>query len=349
VERAAEDLRVRDLVAVAVDDPVRDATRRNHTATHLLHAALRSILGTHVKQAGSLVAPDRLRFDFVHFSALTAEQRAAVEQRVNDEVLKNRPVNTSIRDTQEAIAAGATALFGEKYGDQVRVVAIGDGRFSTELCGGTHVGATGEIGPFLITEESGVAAGVRRIEAVTGLGAIAQARQALDELNGIRAETNVRAGDIAGWARNQQTLLARAQKEIQQLKTRLALGGGAAAGAADDGRVEINGSTLIARQVSGVDKEGLGSLADALKSKLKSGVIIVAADLGGGQVGIVAAVTPDLVKKAPAGQLVKELAPIVGGKGGGRPDFAMAGGKDAAKIGELLAEARQMAERLLAR
>jgi alanyl-tRNA synthetase len=208
IERAEDALGVRDLVTAEVNEPARDATRRNHTATHLLHAALRRILGTHVKQNGSLVAPDRLRFDFVHFAALTADQRAAIEQLVNDEVLKDRPVKTTVRDTQEAIAAGAMALFGEKYGDKVRVVEIGDGRFSTELCGGTHVGATGEIGPFFITEESGVAAGVRRIEAVTGLGAIAHARRALDEINDLRAEINVKPGEAGGWVRQHQALLS---------------------------------------------------------------------------------------------------------------------------------------------
>ena len=170
------------LVTAEVDVPLRDATRRNHTGTHLLHAALRQVLGPHVKQAGSLVAPDRLRFDFVHFHAVTPDELRRIEQIVNEAILRNEPVTTSVRNTQEAIAAGAMALFGEKYGDRVRVVAIGDGVFSTELCGGTHVRATGEIGSLLVTEESGVAAGVRRIEALTGLGALAFARPRLDDV-----------------------------------------------------------------------------------------------------------------------------------------------------------------------
>src|SRR5262249_33648429 len=176
-------LKPRDLVSAKVDDESRDATRRNHTATHLLHAALRQVLGTHVKQAGSLVAPDRLRFDFVHFSALTREQLDRIERIVEEQVYRNTPVQTDVRSTEEAIASGAMALFGEKYGDKVRVVSVPG--FSLDLCGGTHVRATGDIGPFVITQESGVAAGVRRIEAVTGAGAVAsyqQQHEALDRV-----------------------------------------------------------------------------------------------------------------------------------------------------------------------
>jgi alanyl-tRNA synthetase len=249
-----------------------------------------------------------------------------------------------VRNTQEAIAAGAMALFGEKYGDKVRVVAIGDGGFSTELCGGTHVRATGDIGVMLVTEESGVAAGVRRLEAVTGLGAYELFRRSVDELNAARAL----AGNtpLAQWIDTQSKALSKLQKENQQLKTKLALGGGGGA-AADDDKVDINGATLIARQVNDVDKESLRALADTLKSRLKSGVIILAAPMPEGKVSLIASVTPDLSKKAPAGQLVKQLAPIVGGGGGGRPDFAEAGGKDASRITDLLAEARRLVTALL--
>jgi alanyl-tRNA synthetase len=344
IENAAAKIVVRDLVTAEVDRDTRDATRRNHTATHLLHAALRKVLGGHVKQAGSLVAPDRLRFDFVHFSAVTPEQRATVERMVNEAVLKNEIVNTSIKNTQEAIAAGATALFGEKYGDKVRVVAIGDGGFSTELCGGTHVRATGDIGAFLITEESGVAAGVRRIEAITGLGAYAAARASLDEINEARSLAG--PGPLPQWIDAQSKQVGRLQKEIQQLKTKLALGGGGG-GAADDDKVQIGESTLIARQIDDVDAESLRTLADTLKSRLKSGIVVLAAPMAEGKVSLIVTVTPDLTKKAPAGQLVKTLAPIVGGGGGGRPDFAQAGGKDASKITELLAAAQKEVTKLL--
>jgi alanyl-tRNA synthetase len=341
IERA---IAVRDIASVEVDAERRDATRRNHTATHLLHAALRKVLGGHVKQAGSLVAPDRLRFDFVHFSALSPAERQQVERIVNEAILKNEAVNTAVKNTQEAIASGAMALFGEKYGDKVRVVAIGDGAFSTELCGGTHVRATGDIGAFLITEESGVAAGVRRIEAVTGLGAYQLARTAIDEIESAREVAG--SGPLAAWIDQQAKTLNKLQKEMQQLKTKLALGGGSGGGA-DDDKIEIAGSTFIARQVNDVDSESLRTLADTLKSRLKSGIVVLAAPMPEGKVSLIVTVTPDLAKKAPAGQLVKTLAPIVGGGGGGRPDFAQAGGKDASKITDLLAAAKAEAQKLL--
>jgi alanyl-tRNA synthetase len=344
IDKADSTIAVRDLVTAEVDVALRDATRRNHTATHLLHAALRKTLGAHVKQAGSLVAPDRLRFDFVHFSAVTPDEREQIERIVNAAILKNEAVKTDVRNTQEAIAAGAMALFGEKYGDRVRVVSIGDGAFSTELCGGTHVRATGDIGPFLISEESGVAAGVRRIEAVTGLGAYGLFRRSVDELHAAHALAGPEP--LATWIDAQTKALSKLQKENQQLKTKLALGGGG--GPADDDSIKIGESTLVARQVADVDKESLRVLADTLKSRLKSGVIILAAAMPEGKVALIASVTPDVSKKAPAGQLVKQLAPIVGGGGGGRPDFAEAGGKDASRITDLLAEARQLVTKLLA-
>jgi alanyl-tRNA synthetase len=343
LEKIEKTIAVRDLVTAEVDGGRRDATRRNHTATHLLHAALRKVLGGHVKQAGSLVAPDRLRFDFVHFSAITPEQRAEIERLVNEAILRNETVNTSIKNTQEAIAAGAMALFGEKYGDRVRVVAIGDGAFSTELCGGTHVRATGDIGLCLITEESGVAAGVRRIEAVTGLGAYELARRSVDEVNAAREVAG--PGPLGPWIDQQIKSVGKLQKEVQQLKTKLALGGGGAV--ADEDKITIGESTLIARRVEDVDAESLRTLADTLKSRLKSGVIVLAAPMPEGKVSLIVTVTPDLTKKAPAGQLVKALAPIVGGGGGGRPDFAQAGGKDASRITELLAAAQKQVTELL--
>jgi len=344
LEEIERTIAARDIATVEVDGDRRDAIRRNHTATHLLHAALRRVLGGHVKQAGSLVAPDRLRFDFVHFSAVTPDERQQIERIVNQAILENAPVNTAVKNTQEAIASGAMALFGEKYGDKVRVVAIGDGAFSTELCGGTHVSATGDIGAFLITEESGVAAGVRRIEAVTGLGAYELARKSIDEIDSAREVAG--PGPLPAWIDQQSKTVSKLQKEIQQLKTKLALGGGGG-GSADDDKIEIAGSTLIARKVDDVDSESLRTLADTLKSRLKSGIVILAAPMPEGKVSLVVTVTPDLAKRAPAGQLVKTLAPIVGGGGGGRSDFAQAGGKDATKITELLATAQKEVTRLL--
>ena len=336
-------LKYREFVEAFVDEALRDATRRNHTATHLLHAALRQVLGTHVRQAGSLVAPDRLRFDFVHFTAVTSDELARIERLVIDRIIANLPVQTEVRSTQEAIAGGAMALFGEKYGDRVRVVTVPD--FSIELCGGTHVSATGDIGPFFITEESGVAAGVRRIEAVTGLGAYTYARERLAQFDQAVRALNTKPHELAQGVEAQVATVAKLRKEIQQLKTKLALGGGGTA--AEAGRVDIGGVTLITRAVGEVDKESLRSLADQLKSTIKSGIVILAAPSADGKVTIIATVTPDLTKRAPAGQLVKQLAPIVGGGGGGRPDFAEAGGKDPSKIDAMLAESRQLVEALL--
>jgi alanyl-tRNA synthetase len=312
---------------------------------------LRRVLGPHVKQAGSLVAPDRLRFDFVHFHPLTREEQAQIERRVTEQILANSPVATVVRETQDAIAAGAMALFGEKYGDRVRVVSIdgahaqpGEGPFSVELCGGTHVRATGDIGAFYITEEAGVAAGVRRVEAVTGLAAHEYGRRRLDALEAAVAALNTTPDGLVEAITTRLQAESRLRKDIQQLKTKLALGGGTTA--ADD-RVEIAGSTLIARRVDDLDKASLRSLADSLKSTLASGVILLASPAADGRVAIVASVTPDLTTRAPAGELVKQLAPIVGGRGGGRPDFAEAGGKDAAKIDDLLRESRTLVEKLL--
>ena len=346
IGRAAAPLTRGALVTPRVDAARRAAIRRNHTGTHLLHAALRETLGPHVKQAGSLVAPDRLRFDFVHSAAVTAEQRQRIERMVNEAILANSPVHTAVKDTQQAIAEGATALFGEKYGDRVRVVSIGDGRFSTELCGGTHVAATGDIGLLVVTEESGVAAGVRRVEALTGAGALAYLRDALDALHRAAAAANAPPADLAARIEAQAAALTKAQREVRDLKTKLAMGGGAAADSGGDTST-VGDFTVVVRRVDGLDREAMRSLADAAKSKVANGVVFLAGDAGEGRVTMVAAVTPSAAKKAPAGGLVKQLAPLVGGGGGGRPDFAEAGGKDATRIPELLTSARTHIESLL--
>jgi len=332
----------RDLVAAEVDADVRDATRRNHTATHLLHAALRQVLGPHVKQAGSLVAPDRLRFDFVHAGAVTHDQLLEIERIVNQHVLKNTPVQTEVRKTEEAIAAGAMALFGEKYGDSVRVVSVPG--FSVELCGGTHVRSTGDIGLFAIVSEGGVSAGVRRIEAITGLDALALLQKNRDELSALAGELNARPGELAARMRALQDETRRLGRELQQARMNAALGGGAA-GAPDD-TADVAGIKLVTREVAGLDKDGLRALVDKQRDRIKSGVVVLAAP-SDGKVTIVVGVTADLVKKVPAGDVVKQLAPIVGGRGGGRGDFAEAGGKDPSKIGELLNAARGIVEKLL--
>ena len=327
---ASGTLKPRDIVTAAVDEPLRDATRRNHTATHLLHAALRQVLGSHVKQAGSLVAPDRLRFDFVHFSAVTREQLDAVERIVNEQIYRNTPVSTEVRATEEAMASGAMALFGEKYGDRVRVVSVPG--FSLELCGGTHVRATGDIGFFVVMQESGVAAGVRRIEALTGAGAVAYFQDLRDSFVKLVAEANsVEA------VQHVKSEVKRLTRELEQAKMKAALGGSGGGATQDDTR-EVKGVKVIARRVSGLEKSALRGLSDTLRDRLGSGVVILASEHDG-KVALVASVTKDLTSRVQAGRLVKELAPIVGGGGGGRPDFAEAGGKDPSKIDDLLAKA----------
>jgi alanyl-tRNA synthetase len=337
----AGQLRLRDIVTAEVDAEVRNATRRNHTATHLLHAALREVLGTHVKQAGSLVSPDRLRFDFVHFQPVTRDELDRVERIVNEQIYRNTPVTTEVRSTQEAMAAGAMALFGEKYGDKVRVVSVPG--FSMELCGGTHVSATGDIGFFAITFESGVAAGVRRIEAVTGAGAVQLAQQQRAKLGAILDALNAKEDHAVEAIEKLQSESKRLAREATQLKTKLAMGEGGSAGI--DDTIEVAGVKLARRKVSDLDKNALRDLADSLKARIKSGVVVLAS-ASDGKVQVVVSVTPDLTSRIKAGQIVKEIAPIVGGGGGGRPDFAEAGGKLPDKIDEMLKEAESVVRKL---
>ncbi|HEX5474925.1 MAG TPA: alanine--tRNA ligase [Vicinamibacterales bacterium] len=332
----------RDLVTASVDDEVRDATRRNHTATHLLHAALRHVLGSHVKQAGSLVAPDRLRFDFAHFSPLTREQIEEVERLVNQQIARNTPVQTDVRATDAAIAAGAMALFGEKYGDQVRVVSVPG--FSLELCGGTHVRATGDIGAFVVTQEAGVAAGVRRIDAQTGAGAIAWFQRQRADLDGVTSTLNVGADHAVDAVQRLQADVKRLSRRVEQLEMKVALGGGGAAAAGDTR--EVKGVKMIARRVSGLEKGALRGLADSLRDRLGSGIVVLASEHEG-KVGLVVSVTKDLTSRIQAGRIVKAIAPIVGGGGGGRADFAEAGGKDPSKLDELVARAPELVESML--
>jgi alanyl-tRNA synthetase len=343
VRVAGGPLRVRDLVAAEVDAATRDATRRNHTATHLLHAALRHVLGAHVKQAGSLVAPDRLRFDFVHFQALTRDEMDRIERLVNEQVVRNVPVQTVERPTQEAIAAGAMALFGEKYGDTVRVVTVPG--FSVELCGGTHVSATGDIGFFVVVAEGGVAAGVRRIEALSGPGAVEWAQERRDALQRVLGALHASEDQAVEAVERLRTDAKRLAREVAQLKTRLAVGGGASGSPAAEA-VDVAGITLARQRVADFDKEALRGLADTLKATIKSGVVVLAS-ANDGKVQIVVAVTADLTGRIKAGQVVKEIAPIVGGGGGGRPDFAEAGGRQPEKIDEMLVAAEGVVARLL--
>jgi alanyl-tRNA synthetase len=333
---------LRDIVTAEVHAETRNATRRNHTATHLLHAALRQVLGAHVKQSGSLVAPDRLRFDFAHFQPVTREEQERIEDIVNERIRRNSPVLTDERPTEEAIAAGAMALFGEKYGDRVRVVSVPG--FSQELCGGTHVSATGDIGFFAIFGESGVAAGVRRIEAVTGAGAVQWAQRQRAELAQLLGALHVNEDQAVEAVEKLQRETKRLSREITQLKTKLAMGG--ASRDETDDTIEVAGVRVARRKVADLDKDALRQLADSLKAKIKTGVVVLAS-ANDGKVQIVVAVTPDLTSRVKAGQIVKEIAPIVGGGGGGRPDFAEAGGKQPERIDELLQASEAVIARLL--
>jgi alanyl-tRNA synthetase len=326
-------IRVGDRVHAIVDTEARGATARNHSATHLLHAALRQVLGTHVQQKGSLVEPQRLRFDFSHFQAVTPDELAQIERLVNAEIRANREGRTRVMAYDDAVAAGAIALFGEKYGDSVRVLNFGE--FSTELCGGTHVSRTGDIGLFKIVAEGGVAAGVRRIEGVTGQGA-------LDYVN----DTERRLREVASLVRGSrddasdkvQSLLERARKlerEIDALKAKLASGTGTDLAAQ---AVAIGGaSRLLSARLDGADAKALRTAVDQLKEKFGSAVIVLGAADADGKVALVAGVTADLVAKVKAGEIVGAVAAMVGGRGGGRPDFAQAGGTDATKLDGALA------------
>jgi alanyl-tRNA synthetase len=337
----AGSLHAGSLVIAAVTEPIRNATRRNHTATHLLHAALRQVLGPHVKQAGSLVAPDRLRFDFVHFAPVTPAQISEIERLVNHQIYSNAPVVTEERRTEEAIAAGAMALFGEKYGDRARVVSIPG--FSVELCGGTHCAATGDIGMFTIVQESGVAAGVRRIEALTGEGAVRRMQQQRSALTTVLDALHVTEEHASDAVVKLQAENKRLTREAHELRTKLATG---VRGNGSGEPLDINGIKAIIRRVEGVDKSGLRDVSDSLKSALESGVIVLASSTPDGKVAILVSVTPDLKSRIHAGQVVKEIAPIVGGGGGGRPDFAEAGGKDPSKVEALLEQSRVVIGRM---
>ncbi|MCJ1882991.1 alanine--tRNA ligase [Pseudomonas nitroreducens] len=319
-------------VKAEVDASVRQATALNHSATHLLHAALRQVLGDHVQQKGSLVDSQRLRFDFSHFEAIKPEQLKQLEDIVNTEIRKNSEVETEETDIESAKNKGAMALFGEKYGDQVRVLSMG-GSFSVELCGGTHVSRTGDIGLFKITSEGGVASGVRRIEAVTGAAALAY-------LNGAEEQLKEAAGLVKGSRDNLLDKLSgliernrQLEKELEQLKAK------AASAAGDDlagSAVDVGGVKVLSSRLDGLDGKALLALVDQLKNKLGSGVIL----LGGvseEKVVLVAGVTQDLTAKLKAGDLMKQAAAAVGGKGGGRPDMAQGGGVDAGKLDEALA------------
>jgi len=330
---------VGDRVSFAVDDERRERIRANHSATHLLHHALRHVLGDHVAQKGSLVAPDRLRFDFAHFSPMTDEQKRRVEDLVNAEIRRNIDSVVEVLPIAEAKQRGAVAMFGEKYGERVRVVSIGGE--SIEFCGGTHVRRAGDIGLFKIVSEAGVAQGVRRIEAVTGAGALDYLRRLEDELQ--RAGDRLKAMPFEV-AQRVDKLLADQKaldRELDKLKQRLASGGGARDLMSDV--VTIKGIKVLAASVEVDDAKVLRDTGDQLRDKLGSGIVVLAGT-GGAEVKLVAMVTKDLVGKMSAGKLLGEIAAVLGGRAGGRPDMAQGGGKDASQVPAALTAARKWVE-----
>ncbi|KKI47487.1 alanyl-tRNA synthetase [Obesumbacterium proteus] len=324
-------LKVGDSLEATIDEARRSRIRLNHSATHLLHAALRQVLGDHVSQKGSLVSDRNLRFDFSHFEAMKPEQIRQVEDIVNAQVRRNLPIETNIMDLDEAKAKGAMALFGEKYDESVRVLSMGD--FSTELCGGTHARQTGDIGLFRITSEAGTAAGVRRIEAVTGEGAIAVMHQDADALREAAALVKSDAHSVADKIRAVMDKTRQLEKELQQLKDQQAAQESASLSSK---AVDVKGVKLLVSHLDNVEAKMLRTMVDELKNQLGSGVVVLATTAEG-KVSLVAGVTKDLTGKVKAGELIGMVAQQVGGKGGGRPDMAMAGGSDAAALPQALA------------
>ena len=318
-------LKVGDAVQAQVDTQRRQATMRNHSVTHLMHKALREVLGSHVQQKGSLVDAAKTRFDFTHGAPVTPEEIAEIERRVNAEILANTATQARVMDIDSARETGAMMLFGEKYGDTVRVLDIGASR---ELCGGTHVARTGDIGLFKIVMESGVAAGIRRVEAITGLNALNWAQATENAVQSAAAALHAPAADLQGRLRQTLDHIKTLEKEVAQLKGRLASAQG---GELASQAVSVHGVQVLAARLDGADAQTLRETMDKLKDKLKTAAIVLAAT-SEGKVQLAAGVTPDTVGRIKAGELVNFVAQQVGGKGGGKPDMAMAGGTDASKL-----------------
>jgi len=346
---AKETLRVGDRVTVVADAERRARIMRNHSGTHLVHAALRNILGTHVKQAGSLNAPERLRFDFSHFAPVSAEELRDIEQQVNDEIRFNTPVETEVTSLDAALATGALAFFGDKYPEgNVRVVTIPDERaprgfYSKELCGGTHVHRIGDIGVLKIVGEQSVAAGVRRIEAMTGIGALEHFQKQAEVLSQVAGSLNVAEDSVLATVEKMAATVKQLEKELEAQKRKGALGQlDELAGAAQ----MVKGVKVVSAEVANVDREGLRQLVDSLRQKLGSGVVALGMP-DGEKVALIVGVTKDLTGKVHAGKLIKALAEKVGGSGGGRPDLAEAGGKDTSALKSTLSGVPGMVEGLL--
>jgi alanyl-tRNA synthetase len=323
-------IRVGDVLFAEVAAPLRDATRRNHTATHLLHASLRRVLGTHVKQAGSVVEPGRLRFDFTHYAAMDRAEIEEVERLMNEQILRNSGVETNIMPLDQAIATGAMALFGEKYADEVRVVIVPD--FSRELCGGTHVRHTGDIGVCKIVYEGSISAGVRRIEAITGEAALRQYQESTDALRRVAELVKASEPELIEHVERLLTNERLLARQVDQLKEKLAQ---SAAGELEARARTVKDVKVLAARLDGMDRQQMRSLADSLRNRLKTAVVVLAS-ADDGAVSIVSAVTKDLTGKVHAGKLAGALAQAVGGKGGGRPDMAEGGGKNSSALDSAL-------------
>ena len=334
-------IRAGEFVNASVNPTTRQDAQRNHTATHLLHAALRDLLGPHVKQYGSLVGPNRLRFDFAHFRPLTTRDIDEIELVVNNEVRKNERVATEVMSIQDAVAKGALAFFGDKYGEQVRVVTVES--FSKELCGGTHCRQTGDIGLFRIESETGVAAGVRRIEAQTGSGALAHMKRLETDIRELADLLKVGQSELVAKTRKVITQLKDKERELEELKLKMASGS-----AVESAAKTIAGIQVHVQRTDGLDVNGMRALADQLRDKLKSGVVALGA-ANDGKVSLLVVVTKDLIARLKAGDLIKAMAAEVGGTGGGRPEMAQAGGKDPAKLDAALENVFGLVERMLER
>lgn len=339
---ARERIAVGDVVDTVVDGEVRASITRNHTGTHLLHAALREVLGRHVKQAGSLVDRTRLRFDFSHFAGVADEELAQIEDIVNHQVLADTKVDTfvDVPIDQAINDFHATALFGEKYGDRVRVVKIGE--FSTELCGGTHTGATGEIGLIKLVGEGSVSSGVRRVEAVSGMGALGEFRRDFEvarvvgQMIGSASETNA-ADALRARIAAQEEEMKKLRRELDVIRMKQA-----SAAAGDAQATEVKGIKLQVQRVDGLERGPMRDLVDQMRGKLGSGIVVLGAASPDGKVALIVGVTKDLTAKVQAGKVVGQLAALVGGKGGGRPDLAEAGGTDAGALDRALAKAGEV-------
>ncbi len=346
---AKEDLRVGDRVAGEADAARRERIKRNHTATHLMHAALRNILGTHVKQAGSQVAPERLRFDFSHFATVDHAELADIEQQVNEQIRHNAEITTDVTSLDDALASGALAFFGDRYPEQnVRVVTVVDataprGFYSKELCGGTHVRRAGDIGIFKVAVEQSIAAGVRRIEAFTGEGALANYQRSRQILAQAAAQLHVGEDQIA-------EAIERLTQSQKQLEKQLEATRRKAAVSKLDDLLEqvrtVKDVRVLAAEMDGMSREGLRQLVDPVRQKMGSGVVVLGS-AEDGKVALIASVTNDLTKRLHAGKLIQTLAKEIGGQGGGRPDLAEAGGKDTSKLKSTLDQVYSLLEQLL--